>query len=623
MALPQYPASPSIGDTFLVGIVTFRWDGEKWKSVAPANHELRITNLEEVDTVALMAARPSPQVGEKIKTAEFSTGNGGGGTYDCVTVGTTANVDLPNTYNIIVSTTDIAKCFVLRVGEKEELLSKFGAVMDGATDCHGALAAVEALSITPIISGPCSVQSALSLTNVKFLNGGSIKPASAITVTITSNIQSGDYVIFDGADSGIFNLTDVSTTGRITWFSGDYVNDKWTNAESWFCGTGQANSYSFIFPRPDPNYSATAVVTKNGRQYWQLDGEMTWGNNASEGTILLLGAFFGNTSVGTNNIVTIGGASKLNNLNVIGDLVVHSDIAGTATSCVEINAVARLTIPGVINTQYGDYGTTIGGPNLADNSGAITIGQLHTFGYKYQGHRMSGAGAFSLTNINIGIIVASSPSATLTNVDFGLYIGGAVSNYNIDLYRCTTAGAGSSDPIGCLLIEGDSGITADGGGNKAGNISTIQASSLDGYLLNIDGDSASANVEDLRIGVLLSTSAGGSPNANSRDVNIDWAKRVTVENIGDLANTITVGANSGRVDINGLDGNGVTITDSGSKTFVNGVSFTGEAGGAGTEPSTSQWQIGDIVKNTDDTPDTVWLKIQHTGTSANDFVQLG
>lgn len=39
MALPQYPARPTTGDTFTVGIVTFRWDGEKWKSIAPANHE--------------------------------------------------------------------------------------------------------------------------------------------------------------------------------------------------------------------------------------------------------------------------------------------------------------------------------------------------------------------------------------------------------------------------------------------------------------------------------------------------------------------------------------------------------------------------------------------------------
>ncbi|MBV1952541.1 MAG: hypothetical protein KUG64_10170 [Cycloclasticus sp.] len=47
MSLPNYPASPSIGDTFTVGIVTFRWDGDKWKSLAPANHEARLVDLEE------------------------------------------------------------------------------------------------------------------------------------------------------------------------------------------------------------------------------------------------------------------------------------------------------------------------------------------------------------------------------------------------------------------------------------------------------------------------------------------------------------------------------------------------------------------------------------------------
>lgn len=70
----------------------------------------------DVTTTAVMAALAAPSVGDVVQTAEFSTGNGGGGTYDCVTVGTTPNVDFPNTYNIIVSTADITKCFVLRPG---------------------------------------------------------------------------------------------------------------------------------------------------------------------------------------------------------------------------------------------------------------------------------------------------------------------------------------------------------------------------------------------------------------------------------------------------------------------------------------------------------------------------
>ena len=51
MVSPIYPSNPNIGDTYNVGNITFRWDGEKWKSIAPANHENRIASLELRDNV--------------------------------------------------------------------------------------------------------------------------------------------------------------------------------------------------------------------------------------------------------------------------------------------------------------------------------------------------------------------------------------------------------------------------------------------------------------------------------------------------------------------------------------------------------------------------------------------
>jgi hypothetical protein len=92
----------------------------------------------QVTTTAAMAALASPTVGDVVQTAEFSTGNGGGGTYDCVTVGTTANVDLPNTYNIIVSTVDATKCFVLR-RESDQDARAWGVVSDGVADDRPAI----------------------------------------------------------------------------------------------------------------------------------------------------------------------------------------------------------------------------------------------------------------------------------------------------------------------------------------------------------------------------------------------------------------------------------------------------------------------------------------------------
>lgn len=86
------------------------------------------------DSVSVMVGLEGVSVGDVVQTAEFSTGNGGGGTYDCVTVGITANVDLPNTYNIIVSTVDAAKCFVLREQSEYTLAQLTGAGPDGSTD---------------------------------------------------------------------------------------------------------------------------------------------------------------------------------------------------------------------------------------------------------------------------------------------------------------------------------------------------------------------------------------------------------------------------------------------------------------------------------------------------------
>ena len=84
-------------------------------------------------TVAGMAGRVNPQVGEAYIVSDRANG-----IFDTVTVGTTPNVDLPNTYNIIVSTVDATKCFVLRELSKISLLQR-GADPTGATDSYGAM----------------------------------------------------------------------------------------------------------------------------------------------------------------------------------------------------------------------------------------------------------------------------------------------------------------------------------------------------------------------------------------------------------------------------------------------------------------------------------------------------
>lgn len=75
--------------------------------------EIQLTNSGENFknvTLAEMEAWSAPSVDDA-----FIVSDRANGIFDTVTVGTTANVDLPNGYNIIVSTVDATKCFVLRI----------------------------------------------------------------------------------------------------------------------------------------------------------------------------------------------------------------------------------------------------------------------------------------------------------------------------------------------------------------------------------------------------------------------------------------------------------------------------------------------------------------------------
>jgi len=97
-------------------------------------------------TTATMAAdtKKTYLVGDVINTGEFSTGNGGAGTYDCVVVGTTANVDLPNLFDIIVSTIDANKCFRVRRDIPLQV-EKVGVVGDGTTNNDAAVLNAKAM----------------------------------------------------------------------------------------------------------------------------------------------------------------------------------------------------------------------------------------------------------------------------------------------------------------------------------------------------------------------------------------------------------------------------------------------------------------------------------------------
>jgi len=91
-------------------------------------------------TTTTMTAILGLAVGANVKTAEFSTGNGGGGTYDVVlTSGVTTN-----TFDIIVGVADALISFVLRV-DSELDVKQLGVVGDGTTDNSDGIQRAEAI----------------------------------------------------------------------------------------------------------------------------------------------------------------------------------------------------------------------------------------------------------------------------------------------------------------------------------------------------------------------------------------------------------------------------------------------------------------------------------------------
>ncbi len=86
----------------------------------------------DVTTTSVMTTLSGLIVGDVVQTAEFSTGNGGGGVYDVVlTSGVTTN-----TYNIIAGVADPLISFVLRSSGTTNL-RQLGAAGDGVTDDTG------------------------------------------------------------------------------------------------------------------------------------------------------------------------------------------------------------------------------------------------------------------------------------------------------------------------------------------------------------------------------------------------------------------------------------------------------------------------------------------------------
>jgi len=114
--------------------------GSRTEEVSVRGSELGFENV----TKAEMEGWANPEIGKAYIVSDRANG-----IFDTVAVGTTANVDLPNGLNIIVSTTDATKCFVLR-NDGTASAKQFGLVLDGVADDTNAFIAWANATTNPV-----------------------------------------------------------------------------------------------------------------------------------------------------------------------------------------------------------------------------------------------------------------------------------------------------------------------------------------------------------------------------------------------------------------------------------------------------------------------------------------
>jgi len=130
-------------------------------------------------------------------TAEFSTGNGGGGTYDIVL---STSVE-PNGFNIIIGVADPLISFVLRE-ESVEDPRRWGAVFDNATDIGVVLNAMLVAGVVPTIPDiPAVINTTVSIldnSTIVFL-GSKLRTTVDTTVMFEANSRD-DWALFGSAE---------------------------------------------------------------------------------------------------------------------------------------------------------------------------------------------------------------------------------------------------------------------------------------------------------------------------------------------------------------------------------------------------------------------------------------
>ena len=178
-----------------------------------------------VATVSAMVNRVNPQIGEA-----YIVSDRGDGIFGTVAVGTTPNVDLPNTGNIIVSTTDATKCFVLR--SERLIAAQWGVAFDGSTDNTLAGQAIIDYCNTNK-NGPILCDAGTCNWNVVMKSDVTIEGTTLQGGTIFSPVTDDHVFSVDPAVSTVrIGFKNFKITGDVTFSSQDGIHLETTTAST-------------------------------------------------------------------------------------------------------------------------------------------------------------------------------------------------------------------------------------------------------------------------------------------------------------------------------------------------------------------------------------------------------
>lgn len=92
MTAPNYPSSPTLGQQFVVGNVTFQWDGEKWKALSNADNSLR-SQLAAADSTVPVGGVPASILALLARTAKTPEDYGAVGDATMTALGIVSGTD--------------------------------------------------------------------------------------------------------------------------------------------------------------------------------------------------------------------------------------------------------------------------------------------------------------------------------------------------------------------------------------------------------------------------------------------------------------------------------------------------------------------------------------------------